>query len=325
MRDNYAPWNTRIEDFWKLTSEDDKLRFLIRFAILAPSTHNSQPWKFHINGTTISILPNLDRSLKISDPHNRHLFISLGCALENLIVAGEYYGYWTAIDDLKITFTRGGDKKGDSLTRAILERRSNRSAFENRTPDQAIRHALSGLASDTVSITLVTDQSKRHAISDMISRSRNRAFGSWAFRNELADYKRSNFTHSPTGMPGFTMGFSTFMSLFTAPAIRLFNIMKIVGKSEDALFRDHTPMFGVVSTPANERNDWITAGRMVQRLLLTAESYGVHSSLCAVPPNTQELQAILDATARPQLIIRMGYTENIPGHSPRYFAHEVSV
>src|SRR3989344_3094210 len=91
MRSNYAPWDITIDDFWNLKTDSERFRFLIGFAILAPSTHNSQPWKFRIQDSTITILPDLHRTLPVSDPHNRHLYISLGCALENLRIAADYY------------------------------------------------------------------------------------------------------------------------------------------------------------------------------------------------------------------------------------------
>ena len=48
MKANYKPWEVKIEDFHKQSTEADKLKFLLNFAVLAPSSHNSQPWKFGI-------------------------------------------------------------------------------------------------------------------------------------------------------------------------------------------------------------------------------------------------------------------------------------
>lgn len=53
------------------------------YASKAPSGHNTQPWKFHITDSTITVLPNLDVALPVVDRNNRELFISLGCAVEN--------------------------------------------------------------------------------------------------------------------------------------------------------------------------------------------------------------------------------------------------
>ena len=65
------------------------------YASKAPSGHNTQPWKFHITDSAITVLPNLDVALPVVDRNNRELFISLGCAIENLCIAASYFGYTT--------------------------------------------------------------------------------------------------------------------------------------------------------------------------------------------------------------------------------------
>ena len=72
------------------------MRELVRCATLAASSHNTQCWKFHIDATTkeraISILPDLARRCPAVDPDDHHLFVSPGCAPENLIQAARAYG-----------------------------------------------------------------------------------------------------------------------------------------------------------------------------------------------------------------------------------------
>jgi hypothetical protein len=52
---------------------------LVRYATLAPSSHNTQCWKFQIDNNAISILPDLLRRCPAVDPDDHHLFVSLGC------------------------------------------------------------------------------------------------------------------------------------------------------------------------------------------------------------------------------------------------------
>ncbi len=63
------------------------LRELVRYATLAPSSHNTQCWKFAVERRSISIVADLSRRCPAVDPDNHHLFVSLGCAAENLIQA----------------------------------------------------------------------------------------------------------------------------------------------------------------------------------------------------------------------------------------------
>ena len=62
-------------------------RELVRYATLAPSSHNTQCWKFRLEDGAISILPDFSRRTPAVDPDDQHLDTTLGCAAENLIQA----------------------------------------------------------------------------------------------------------------------------------------------------------------------------------------------------------------------------------------------
>ncbi len=66
---------------------------IIRYATLAANGHNTQPWKFVIKQNAIEIYPDYTRRLSVVDPDDRELWISLGCALENLLIAARSAGY----------------------------------------------------------------------------------------------------------------------------------------------------------------------------------------------------------------------------------------
>lgn len=65
---------------------------LVRYATLAPSSHNTQCWKFRLDDGAITILPDVARRCPAVDPDDHHLFVSLGCAAENLVVAAAALG-----------------------------------------------------------------------------------------------------------------------------------------------------------------------------------------------------------------------------------------
>jgi nitroreductase len=53
-------------------------RELVRYATLAASGHNTQPWRFTIAEDAITITPDYTRRVPVIDPHDRELWISLG-------------------------------------------------------------------------------------------------------------------------------------------------------------------------------------------------------------------------------------------------------
>ena len=97
MRENYSAWNLDINDFFKQSSLLEKNTFLTRFAILAPSSHNTQPWTFVSSREKIVICRNLARRLPVADSNDRQHFLSIGCCIENIVVAADYYGYVTKV------------------------------------------------------------------------------------------------------------------------------------------------------------------------------------------------------------------------------------
>lgn len=65
---------------------------LVRYATLAASSHNTQCWRFALDASAIRILPDTARRCPAVDPDDHHLFVSLGCAAENLVQAAAAHG-----------------------------------------------------------------------------------------------------------------------------------------------------------------------------------------------------------------------------------------
>lgn len=87
-----------VKQIWRHSELDSSnvpavLRELVRYATLAPSSHNTQCWKFGLDDQSISILPDYQRRCPIVDPDDHHLFVSLGCAAENLVQAAAAMGF----------------------------------------------------------------------------------------------------------------------------------------------------------------------------------------------------------------------------------------
>ena len=93
MSDKLAAWNVREADFPSSGTLFDQLKFLLRYAVLAPSGPNTQPWKLSIKGNEISLIADYSRSLPFVDPIDRTLYVSHGCLLANILLAAEHFGF----------------------------------------------------------------------------------------------------------------------------------------------------------------------------------------------------------------------------------------
>ena len=67
-------------------------------ATLAPSVHNTQPWRFVIGKGVLQVHADWARQLPVLDPSGRQLLISCGCALFNARVAVAAAGYDAIVD-----------------------------------------------------------------------------------------------------------------------------------------------------------------------------------------------------------------------------------
>jgi len=85
-------WNVSPDDFPIDGGADQKLLFMLNFAILAPSSHNTQPWLFRLQGHEVELLADRTRTLPVSDPLQRESVISCGAALHHLQLATRYFG-----------------------------------------------------------------------------------------------------------------------------------------------------------------------------------------------------------------------------------------
>ncbi|WP_295436641.1 hypothetical protein [uncultured Thiodictyon sp.] len=114
-------------------------RELVRYATLAPSSHNTQCWKFALegNGRSIAILPDLARRCPAVDPDDHHLFVSLGCAAENLIQAALAHGlrgdaHFDPTSDAVRVALEPTRAQSSSLFMAITHRQSTRGDYDGR-------------------------------------------------------------------------------------------------------------------------------------------------------------------------------------------------
>lgn len=129
----YEPWQT-----WRTDEPTGTLK-LVRAAVLASNAHNSQPWLFRLTDLTIDVFADHQRNIGAVDPFLREMYISVGCALENLSLAAEANGYAPTLTlmpndaDNKhaahLTLLRA-PPKSSPLYDAIPRRHTNRDAYD---------------------------------------------------------------------------------------------------------------------------------------------------------------------------------------------------
>lgn len=218
-------WDANDND-WPLNGDDrEKLHFLLRYAILAPSGHNTQPWLFKLSGNTLELHADRTRCLPVVDPEDRELVISCGCALYFLSTAARKFSYRTEIEEfpdpsspdllaqINIVSAEPASKNELKLFTAILKRHTNRQAFEKRRPPQEILNQLIGVAEEErVWLQIISEEDKRQAIADLIAEGDRIQASNKHFRRELSSWVHSNRSRCSDGMPGYAFGIGDFAS-----------------------------------------------------------------------------------------------------------------
>lgn len=69
----------------------------VRMACRAPSLHNSQPWRWLAEGSTLHLFADLTQVMTAADPEGREIYLSCGAALDHLTVAMDAAGWQTTV------------------------------------------------------------------------------------------------------------------------------------------------------------------------------------------------------------------------------------
>ena len=300
------------------------------YASKAPSGHNTQPWKFHITDGTITVLPNLEVALPVVDRSNRELFISLGCAVENLCIAASYFGYTThiiecSIEVIILELTKNALTIEDSLFHQIEKRQTNRNIYNGNKISDGILQQLQSIPKENGIQFYFTEINTPFAntITQYIMKGNEIQMADIAFKNELLSWMRFNkkqveATHN--GLSYLVFGNPPLPRILARPIVSLFLKPNAQNKSDRKKI-DSSSHFVVCATQRDTIEEWINLGRTLQRFLLKVTEIGISYAFlnqpCEVAALAFDLREKLPVNKEhPTLIMRIGYAKQIP-YSPR--------
>lgn len=117
----------------------EEFRRILEFAVNAPSGSNSQPWRFEVRGSELTVIALPEKDHPVLNYHNRGTWIAHGALIENIKIAAAALGYGTNIrifPDTRnpnitayITFVESVPAE-EGLFQAIPKRVTNRRPFD---------------------------------------------------------------------------------------------------------------------------------------------------------------------------------------------------
>ncbi|MEK7637597.1 MAG: hypothetical protein AAB402_04415 [Patescibacteria group bacterium] len=337
MKNNYSGWKIIIPDKTTGTLQE-KVAAVLRFGILAPSTHNSQPWLFDTNRANSVLLKfNTSNLLPAADPTNKDAYVSLGCLVENIELAAKFLG-------LAITIKRhfDSDISGSHLTLSFKE-----AVFSNLSPEEIdLFHAIT----KRWNARLFFDANKKipaevigrlgsfaienpNVTSNIIENEQDIAYLAFEtgaavemaqsrkdFRLEFSRIVRNNFTSASTGMPAFSFGIPNVFSLFIPFIFKRFDVSKPLRRvNEKAMLASSAVV--VLSSKVNDQNSWFECGKILERqlLFLTSKSVAssIHVAMAEIPEFSEKLKKRIGSSDTPLMVYRIGYSDKSPRHTPR--------
>jgi nitroreductase len=303
----------------------EALDTILRAAVLAPSSHNTQPWTFVLEPGVVHLRADRTRALPVNDPEDRELTISCGAALFNLRVAAVHAGAAPAIallpdardpDLLATVHLHGGGLPPADVARlnaAIARRRTHRDGFADvplppslGDERRAIGHA------DGAWLELV-DVDTREGLADLVAEADRMQWADRHWRRELAAWMHPRRSCDGLAMPDLV-----------APLARATIATLDVGMPTAARDRDHAleaPAVVVLDTHGDRPRDWLITGMALEHALLHAASQGVQASYLNQPIQVAELRmrvaSLLERPCFPQVIMQIGHPAHPSGPARR--------
>jgi nitroreductase len=303
-----------------------ELRDLVRFATLAASGHNTQPWTFRVGANRIDILPDFSRRTPVVDPDDHHLFVSLGCAAENLALAAAARGrpgdlhFDPSNNGAVAVALRSGPPIESALFDAIPRRQSSRTVYDGRPVSAADLHTLAEAAAGPgVDLVLITERAQIDRIRDLVIAGNSAQLADKAFLRELKSWLR----FSPRQAANLGDGlFSASSGSPTLPAWlgpQMFDWMFKADAENDKYARQIASTSGIAVFVAQkeDREHWVLAGRACQRFALQATALGIRHAFINQPVEIPALRPDLAALVgmpgrRPDLVMRFGTGPTLP-------------
>lgn len=337
---------------WELAGgnnyKDPRMRAL-SYGVLAPNPHNRQPWMVDLKTEgEITLYCDLDRLLPATDPFDRQITIGLGCFLELTQIAASQDGYSANIQPFpegfndknldkrpiaRIKFQKSDDKKADPLFDQIPNRRSNKSPFDTTRPVPAdILKTITNAGRTNVTAKSRNDDAFLTQMRDLTWRAMELEIKTPYTFQESVDLMRIGKAEINANPDGLNL---------RGPFLEGLNALGLLTREgmadpSSSSFQQGLDMFIPImnsamaylwiTTPGNSRIDQINVGRSYVRHNLKATELGLaYHPISQTLQEYPEMSGLFDelhetvqaGSARVQMLVRLGYGENIDP-SPRW-------
>jgi hypothetical protein len=299
---------------------------LVRYATLAPSSHNTQCWKFRVEDGAILVLPDYSRRCPAVDPDDHHLFVSLGCAAENLIQAAlanglkGHAGFDAEGGNALRVALEPTSPVASTLFQAIPERQSTRGEYDSQP---IARHELELLektgAGKGVQVIVLTKREAMETVLEYVIQGNTVQMNDPAFVYELKQWIRFSGGEAVRTGDGLYAESSGNPSAPTWLGNLLFNLF-FTPKSENDKYAKHVRTSAGIAIFVSETPtpaQWVEVGRCYERFALQSAALGIRNAMLNQPVEVSKLRPQFAdflgvGKRRPDLVVRFGRGPKLP-------------
>lgn len=320
-----------VERTWRpeVTEPADRMQLLealVRCATLAPSSHNTQCWTFALQEDAISVLPDLSRRCPAVDPDDHHLFVSLGCATENLVQAALAHGLAAeAVFDpaaggvVRVRLEPTPAIASDLFT-AIFDRQCTRGDFDGQPVSAEELKLLERAGTGSgVELRILSDKAALERMLAHVVAANTLQMADAACVDELTRWIRFGDAEAVRTGDGLFTGASGNPSVPRWLGERLFSRFFTADNENDKYAKQIRSSAGmaVFVSERNEPAQWVEVGRCYQRFALQATALGIRNAFLNQPVEVASVRSQLASdlglgARRPDLVVRFGRGREMP-------------
>jgi len=271
----------------------------------------------------LEIYADRSRWLRVADRDKRELYVSLGCALENLLIAIEHHGLGHEVaipveaeegePAAVVRLTEPGFRlpARQNLFPAISARFTDRGAYRDRSLDpQTLERLRQVVVEPSISVVLTADRAIREEVEAIVTRANNLQFADPAWRRELGTWVGKGL-----------LGTSFLVSKVSQLAVTYLDLSGRTTR-EDVNRLETAPVVGVIRSGSASTRERIQAGQVLERIWLRATADGLRlhpmNQALQIPETKRELEALFElGSDSAQIVFRLGYGTAAATETPR--------
>jgi len=310
------------------------LRNAVAAAVMAPSSHNTQPWRFRISGSVLDVFSDPARWLTVIDSERRQQVQSCGCALYNARVALRAMGWEDEVTtmlvdsdephhlaSLHVGAPHVTTDDDHALMQALALRHTNRRAFLNRPVSQADSDTLAAAAAGEGATMIRLDPSQKRGLAALVEHADQLQLANPAFRAELAAWLTPAGSGRRDGIPFVEKEYGSRLPFTLMRTLRSPTLGANFGRMEMSLV-ESAPLVAVIGTTSDDVSSWLACGQAVEAVLLRATTLGLSAAflnqVLELPELRGRVAELVPGITYPHMVLRLGVpAEPIAHAAPR--------